>query len=89
MFRQDIISPAAVAQWIKRCDQTGVDLNLEDPGSNPAPGKPQKKKKFSREASRSHDLDVARLPESVRRVGPKHLSEGGFFSEDFLLLLFT
>ena len=39
----------------------------------------------SRKAPRGHDLGVVRPPESVRSQGPKHLIEGGFFSEDFLL----
>ena len=77
-----ITSPTKIAQLVERLAQFEEKVVIR--GSQ-VRIRLCEKKKYSRETSRSHDLDVARLPESVRRVGPKHLSEGGFFSEDFLL----
>ena len=76
-------SPVTVVWWLSR---RTLDPEMQKGrGSNPGGGN---EKKNSSKALKSHDLGVARLPKSVRSVGPKHLIEGGFFSEDFLLLLY-
>ena len=45
----------------------------EGMGSNPGAGQ----KSDNRETPGSHDLGVARPPESVRGLGPKNLLQGG------------